>query len=243
MDPCTCSWNARPTLGPHLGPVVMQLPPTRAKDEDGLDRTLRAFPAHVRVAVEFRHPSWFVDRVCDILHRHNASLVWADRGGRLQNPDWITADWLYLRLHGGRGTAGNYGQRVIDAYAQRLFEPRPRCLCLLQQRHERQRRSERAAPSMRDCDRLLREGEIWYSGLYAFQQLIHQTHTRRTAMRIACLLDSDFEDSEFRKPYDAFKAAGHEVVIIGLQRDAKLTGKQGKEVVRAERGHRRGEAR
>ena len=107
-------------LGPHLGPVVMQLPPTRARDEDGLDRTLRAFPAHVRVAVEFRHPSWFVDRVCDILHRHNASLVWADRGGRLQNPDWITADWLYLRLHGGRGTAGNYGERVIDTYAQRL---------------------------------------------------------------------------------------------------------------------------
>ncbi|MGA8634800.1 MAG: DUF72 domain-containing protein [Candidatus Dormiibacterota bacterium] len=107
-------------LGPHLGPVVMQLPPTRAKDEDGLDRTLKAFPAHVRVAVEFRHPSWFVDRVCDILHRHNASLVWADRGGRLQNPDWITADWLYLRLHGGRGTAGNYGQRVIDTYAQQL---------------------------------------------------------------------------------------------------------------------------
>ncbi len=107
-------------LGPHLGPVVMQLPPTRAKDEEGLERTLSAFPAHARVAVEFRHPSWFVDRVCDILHRHNASLVWADRGGRLQNPDWITADWLYLRLHGGRGTAGNYGQRVIDAYAQRL---------------------------------------------------------------------------------------------------------------------------
>jgi uncharacterized protein YecE (DUF72 family) len=107
-------------LGPHLGPVVMQLPPTRAKDEDGLERTLQAFPAHVRVAVEFRHPSWFVDRVCDILQRHNASLVWADRGGRLQNPDWITGDWLYLRLHGGRGRAGNYGQRVIDGYAQRL---------------------------------------------------------------------------------------------------------------------------
>jgi protease I len=55
-------------------------------------------------------------------------------------------------------------------------------------------------------------------------------------MRIACLLDNDFEDSEFRKPYDAFKAAGHEVVIIGLEPDAKLTGKNGKEVVRTERG-------
>ncbi|MFZ0129339.1 MAG: type 1 glutamine amidotransferase domain-containing protein [Candidatus Dormiibacterota bacterium] len=54
-------------------------------------------------------------------------------------------------------------------------------------------------------------------------------------MRIACLLDNDFEDSEFRKPYDAFTAAGHQVVVIGLERDARLTGKQGKEVVRVDR--------
>jgi protease I len=55
-------------------------------------------------------------------------------------------------------------------------------------------------------------------------------------MRIACLLDTDFEDSEFRKPYEAFTAAGHTVVVIGLQADAKLTGKQGREVTRSERG-------
>ncbi|MFZ0180766.1 MAG: DUF72 domain-containing protein [Candidatus Dormiibacterota bacterium] len=107
-------------LGAHLGPVVMQLPPTRPKDEVRLDQALAAFPSHVRVAVEFRHPSWFTDTVRVVLHRHNASLVWADRNGRLQNPDWITAGWLYLRLHGGRGRAGNYGRRVIDAYADRL---------------------------------------------------------------------------------------------------------------------------
>jgi protease I len=55
-------------------------------------------------------------------------------------------------------------------------------------------------------------------------------------MRIACLLDSDFEDSEFRKPYGAFTAAGHTVVVIGLKPDSKLTGKEGKEVTRSERG-------
>ena len=55
-------------------------------------------------------------------------------------------------------------------------------------------------------------------------------------MRIACLLDNGFEDSEFRKPYDALEAAGHDVVVIGLQRDAKLTGKQGREVTRSDRG-------
>jgi uncharacterized protein YecE (DUF72 family) len=69
-------------LGARLGPVVMQLPPTLPINEDRLARALTAFPNHVRVAVEFRHSSWFTDGIREILHRHNAALVWADRGGR-----------------------------------------------------------------------------------------------------------------------------------------------------------------
>jgi uncharacterized protein YecE (DUF72 family) len=107
-------------LGDRLGPVVMQLPPTLPKDEVNLERALRSFPSQVRVAVEFRHPSWFSNDVEAILKRHNAALVWADRRGRLQNPQWRSADWLYLRLHGGSGRAGNYGDRVLDSYARRL---------------------------------------------------------------------------------------------------------------------------
>ena len=53
-------------------------------------------------------------------------------------------------------------------------------------------------------------------------------------MRIACLLDSDFEDSEFRGPYDTLRGAGHEVTVIGLEAGRKLTGKQGKETVTAD---------
>lgn len=34
-------------------------------------------------------------------------------------------------------------------------------------------------------------------------------------MPIACILDSDFEDSEFQQPYDALRQAGHEVVVDG----------------------------
>jgi len=107
-------------LGDHLGPVVAQLPPTLPKDALNLDRTLERFPRHVRVAVEFRHPSWFSDDIERILVDHQAALVWADRGGRLQNPSWRTADWLYLRMHGGSGTAGNYGDRVLDTYTRTL---------------------------------------------------------------------------------------------------------------------------
>ena len=55
-------------------------------------------------------------------------------------------------------------------------------------------------------------------------------------MRIACLIDSDFEDSEFRKPFDAFWAAGHEVVVIGSQPGVELAGKKGQERIRTDVG-------
>jgi deglycase len=54
-------------------------------------------------------------------------------------------------------------------------------------------------------------------------------------MRVACLLDSDFEDSEFRQPYDALREAGHEVTVIGMEAGRELVGKQGQERVRAEK--------
>ena len=46
-------------------------------------------------------------------------------------------------------------------------------------------------------------------------------------MRIACVLETGFEDSEFKKPYDAFKRAGHQVSIIGTQSNKELKGDKG----------------
>lgn len=53
--------------------------------------------------------------------------------------------------------------------------------------------------------------------------------------RIAFIVDSDFEDSEFRVPYDRVKQAGHEAVIIGLEAGKQLEGKKGKETLQAEK--------
>jgi protease I len=55
-------------------------------------------------------------------------------------------------------------------------------------------------------------------------------------MRIACLLGQEFEDSEFRVPYDRFRRAGHEVVVIGLKAGETVVGKEGKEHVRIDEG-------
>jgi deglycase len=55
-------------------------------------------------------------------------------------------------------------------------------------------------------------------------------------MRIACVLAAGFEDSEFKKPYDAFRDAGHEVDVIGRKKGEKLVGKNGKETAIASLG-------
>ena len=54
-------------------------------------------------------------------------------------------------------------------------------------------------------------------------------------MKIACLLESWFEDAEFKQPYDAFTAAGHQVTIIGLEAGKAVTGERGEVRVRTER--------
>jgi len=47
-------------------------------------------------------------------------------------------------------------------------------------------------------------------------------------MKIACVLGPRFEDSEFKDPYDAFRKAGHEVTIVGLEAGAEHDGDKGK---------------
>ncbi|QRK10002.1 type 1 glutamine amidotransferase [Archangium violaceum] len=56
------------------------------------------------------------------------------------------------------------------------------------------------------------------------------------SVKVACLLGEGFEDSEFRKPYDALRQAGHVVDIIGTKAGEHLEGKQGKEDVKADKG-------
>src|SRR5919199_3693863 len=55
-------------------------------------------------------------------------------------------------------------------------------------------------------------------------------------MRIACLLDDMFEDSEFRKPYEAYKQAGNQVTIIGTEAGRQVKGSKGTETVTIEKG-------
>ena len=53
--------------------------------------------------------------------------------------------------------------------------------------------------------------------------------------RIMFIVDSDFEDSEFRVPYDRVRQAGHKAVIVGIEAGKELKGKKGKETLTTEK--------
>ncbi|HYZ46541.1 MAG TPA: DUF72 domain-containing protein [Actinomycetota bacterium] len=114
--------NAR-NLGAKLGPLLLQLPPNLRADPDSLKDVLEGLCVHGRVAVEFRHDSWYIDEVRDILAERNVALCLADRGSRRITPLWRTASWGYLRFHWGVATPEPcYGRSALRSWARRLAD-------------------------------------------------------------------------------------------------------------------------
>jgi uncharacterized protein YecE (DUF72 family) len=110
-------------LGPHLGPILIQLPPDMPAEPGRLAETLAAFPRDVRVAVEPRHASWFSDEVRAVLREQASALCWADRRGPRTpvTPAWATAAWGYVRFHAGRAAPrGCYGEDALATWLDRI---------------------------------------------------------------------------------------------------------------------------
>jgi uncharacterized protein YecE (DUF72 family) len=108
-------------LGERLAVVLLQLPPNLPVDVKRLDATLAAFAGKVRVAVEARHGSWFVDGVREVLEHHDAALCLADRGSRIITPSWRTASFGYVRFHFGRAQPHScYGQGALARWVERI---------------------------------------------------------------------------------------------------------------------------
>jgi protease I len=54
-------------------------------------------------------------------------------------------------------------------------------------------------------------------------------HHEEDEMKVACVLASGFEDSEFTQPYNALREAGHDVTIVGLEAGQQLQGNKGRD--------------
>ncbi|XVV05778.1 DUF72 domain-containing protein [Actinosynnema sp. CA-248983] len=108
-------------LGHKLGPVLWQLPPTLPCKPDRLKTFLGLLPADTRHALEIRHRSYLTPDTTNLLRDKGIALVVAESAGRFPEPEEITADFVYVRLHGDKELyVSQYSDEALDRWATKI---------------------------------------------------------------------------------------------------------------------------
>ena len=109
-------------LGEKLGPLLYQLPPSMHRNEAVLKSFLELLPNHLHHVFEFRNQSWFDEAVFDLLRRNNIGFCIYDMPG-FTTPLVVSADFAYLRFHGGEHLYGScYSRAEIAEWARRIAQ-------------------------------------------------------------------------------------------------------------------------
>lgn len=103
-------------LWEKTGPILFQLPPGWHFNPDRFEGFVTALPHGYRYAFEFRDPTWLTAWTYDLLKRHDLGLCLYDFNG-FQPPSLITADFVYIRLHGPkRPYEGHYSPKSLTSW-------------------------------------------------------------------------------------------------------------------------------
>ena len=135
-------------LGKRTGPFLWQLPATYRFEAERLDAFMRMLPRDslaaesvarnhdhrlkrgalvdavgglsvpYRHAFEVRHPSYFCEEFYDLLRAQRCAFVIADTAGKFSYAEVVTADFVYVRLHGSSALyASDYTDAELAAWA------------------------------------------------------------------------------------------------------------------------------
>jgi len=135
-------------LGPKLGPILWQLPPSFRYDEERLEAFLKLLPHRVEEAeclareatlakdrtwtkaqegcrfrhcMEVRHDSFMVPEFFALLRRYDVAFVLADTAGKWPYAEDVTSDFMYLRLHGDSELyVSGYTEEAISYWGARV---------------------------------------------------------------------------------------------------------------------------
>jgi uncharacterized protein YecE (DUF72 family) len=136
-------------LGKKLGPVLWQLPPNFQYDRSRLENFFQLLPrdtaaasvlarSHdqklrsraalkpsadlaIRHALEVRHPSFEQPEFISLLREHDIAMVVADTAGKWPLIEDVTADFIYIRLHGAEELyASGYTEPALDEWARKI---------------------------------------------------------------------------------------------------------------------------
>ncbi|GGK64697.1 DUF72 domain-containing protein [Rufibacter glacialis] len=104
-------------LEEKLGPILFQLPPAWRLNLGRFQDFLAALPPYHRYTFEFRDPSWYHPQVYELLRQENHAFCIYDLAGH-QSPLEVTADFVYIRLHGPEGKYdGSYSEAALQTWA------------------------------------------------------------------------------------------------------------------------------
>jgi uncharacterized protein YecE (DUF72 family) len=136
-------------LREKLGPFLWQLPPRMPFDAERIERFLALLPPdtdaasalarrhdgrlkvrarlafgparRLRHALEVRHPSFVAPQFVALLRKYRVAFVMADTAGRWPEFEDVTADFVYLRLHGAVALyQSRYTDEELDRFAARI---------------------------------------------------------------------------------------------------------------------------
>jgi len=107
-----------PALDGKLGPILFQLPPRWGFDFERFYDFLEALPGEYRYVFELRDPSWLDPKTYEALREIGAGFCIYELAGRM-SPKEITADFVYIRLHGPADVAykGQYSTKTLSGWA------------------------------------------------------------------------------------------------------------------------------
>jgi uncharacterized protein YecE (DUF72 family) len=136
-------------LREKLGPILWQFPASFRFDADRFERFFALLPRdteqaqalarhrdarlrgrsrlaidanrRLRHAVEIRHESFVDPAFVRLLRRYGIALVIADAAGLFPYKEDMTADFVYMRLHGDTELyASGYGEQALERWAERI---------------------------------------------------------------------------------------------------------------------------
>ncbi|MEW6188968.1 MAG: DUF72 domain-containing protein [Actinomycetota bacterium] len=123
-DPLKLFFDNASGLKEKLGIVLWQLPPGLHMDRKRLEKfcellAQNEIARNTRHAFEFRHKSWFCDEIYELLSKYNFSLCVA-HSNRWPFVEISTADFVYLRFHGGEILYGsNYSDDELKDWSSK----------------------------------------------------------------------------------------------------------------------------
>jgi len=136
-------------LGKKVGPILWQLPPWYRFSRERLEEFITLLPRStaeaaelasentikkedgafidliedvpLRYAFEPRHQSFFTEGFITLLREHNSSLAFADSAKKFPYLEDVTADFIYVRLHGSQELyASGYTDDELEWWAKRI---------------------------------------------------------------------------------------------------------------------------